>query len=284
MDDNNRYVNGLVKTDDVFYFPLGWQHSFQGIDPDVGCTLLLWFDNQDGAGSINLSDIMAAYPERIKRASLNGIPGEAMLSWPVKTNAIGSGTIQDEKITPSSNPQNLWPVFPVSQGKVSDSGEGGAEYAVRQEQLLAQLTMSGARIELQAGAMRELHWHTNADELHYVLSGKVRNIVHGNLGEPEEYLIEAGDIGYVPKQFVHYLEAVDGPATVIVCFNHPNWGTQGLSAMMAVTPTYITSATLNTTVEVADTYFPKESEAFLKVTPKIEDPNAVPNSGSDPGY
>jgi mannose-6-phosphate isomerase-like protein (cupin superfamily) len=142
---------------------------------------------------------------------------------------------------------------------------------VRQEQLQAALTMSGGRIELEEGAMRELHWHTNVDELHYVLSGCVRNIVHNNVDfpntKPKEYTICAGDIGYVPKNFVHYLEAISGPATVIATFNHPSWGTQGLSAIMSVTPVDVTASTLTTTVEVAEKYFPKESTAFLKKLP-----------------
>lgn len=268
MDDNNRYVNGVAHTGDVWFFPLGWQHSIQAVDPDDGCETLLFFDDEDGAGSINLSDMMAAYPEDILKASLNNIPSDIIETFPEKQNSVALGIVKDERLEPSDFPLDLWPVFPVDKGSISDSGEGGKEYAVRQEQMLATLTMSGGRIELDEGAMRELHWHTNADELHYVLEGCVKNIVHSNKNfpadKPEEYTICAGDIGYVPKQFVHYLEAVGGPATVIATFNHPSWGTQGLSGMMSVTPAHITASTLNTSEEVAKKYFPKESTAFIK--------------------
>ena len=129
--------------------------------------------------------------------------------------------------------------------------------------------MSGGRIELKDGTFRELHWHTNADELHYVLSGSVKNIVHDNVDfpevkQPEEYTIYAGDIGYVLTKFVHYFQAVRGPAVVIVIFNHPSWGTQGLLVMMSVTPVDVTTSALNTTVDVTEEYFPKESTASLK--------------------
>lgn len=273
MDDQNRYVNGVAKTGDVWYFPLGWQHSIQAIDPEEGCTTLLWFDDKDGAGSINLSDMIAAYPDDVIKASLNNIPTSIRDTFPDRTNSVALGTIKDERIPSSDFPTNLWPVFPVEKGSISNSGEGGTEYGVRQEQLQLALTMSGAKIELEEGAMRELHWHTNADELHYVLSGCVRNIVHSNVGfpddaKPEEYTICADDIGYVPKNFVHYLEAVGGPATVIVTFNHPSWGTQGLSGMMSVTPVDVTASVLTTTVEVAEEYFPKEPTAFVK---KVEE-------------
>jgi len=34
-------------------------------------------------------------------------------------------------------------------------------------------TMTGAILELEQGAMRELRWHPTADEWHYVLEGNV---------------------------------------------------------------------------------------------------------------
>ncbi len=286
-DEKNRFITTVANVGDVYYFPLGWQHSIQAVadveseeDEDIstrdpreptkggeGCTVLLWFDDADGAGSINLSDIIAAYPQDVLKASLNDIPTEVTDTFPDKTNALAFGTIRPngELNKPSDYPLDLWPVFPIEKGAILESGEGGKEYSVRQEQMLASLTMSGAKIELEKGAMRELHWHTNADELHYVVSGCVRNIVHSNQGMPaEEYVICAGDVGYIPTNFVHYLEAVDGPAEIIVAFNHPSWGTQGLSGMMSVTPADINAAVLKTTVEVAEEYFPKESTAFLK--------------------
>ena len=125
----------------------------------------------DGAGSINLSDMMHAYPYDVVKASLNNIPEELTLAFPDYTNTAAKGEIQDSRLPPSDFPLDLWPVFPVDKGTIT-SINGGTEYAVRQEQLLATLTMSGGRVELEDGVMRELHWHSNADELHYVLSGK----------------------------------------------------------------------------------------------------------------
>jgi hypothetical protein len=107
MDDKNRYVSGVAHTGDVWYFPLGWQHSIQAIDPDHGCTTLLWFDAVDGAGSINLSDMMAAYPDDILKASLNNIPTEIISTFPEKQNSVALGTIKDDRITPTDFPLDL---------------------------------------------------------------------------------------------------------------------------------------------------------------------------------
>ena len=50
------------------------------------------------------------------------------------------------------------------------------------------------------------------------------------------------------------------PSTILV-----RWETQGLSGMMSVTPDDINAAVLETTADVAEEYFPKESTAFKKL-------------------
>ena len=107
MDTENRYVNGVANTGDVWYFPLGWQHSFQAIHPTDGCTTLLWFDDKDGAGSINLSDMLSAYPEDILQASLNGIPSEALLSFPKKQITVAPAEIPGSMLSRPPAPSNL---------------------------------------------------------------------------------------------------------------------------------------------------------------------------------
>jgi oxalate decarboxylase len=41
-------------------------------------------------------------------------------------------------------------------------------------------TITGAVLELEPGALRELHWHPSADEWQYVLEGQVSVILFGS--------------------------------------------------------------------------------------------------------
>ena len=74
-------------------------------------------------------------------------------------------------------------------------------------------TMTGTLLNLKRGALRELHWHPNADEWQYVLSGKMRLTVFASHGLAKVVELGAGDIGFAPMGYGHALENVgNGPA------------------------------------------------------------------------
>jgi oxalate decarboxylase len=47
--------------------------------------------------------------------------------------------------------------------------------------------------------MREVHWHPNADEWQYYLSGTGRMTVFASQDSSRTFDFRAGDVGYVPK-------------------------------------------------------------------------------------
>ena len=56
--------------------------------------------------------------------------------------------------------------------------------------------MSGAVIHLEPGAMRQLHWHPNADEWQYVLKGEMTLGVFASEGRASVSRLATGDVGY----------------------------------------------------------------------------------------
>lgn len=67
-------------------------------------------------------------------------------------------------------------------------------------------TVTSAEVTVHPGAMRELHWHPNADEWQYYLSGKGRMTVFASGGHARTTDFEAGDVGYVQRTLPHYIE------------------------------------------------------------------------------
>jgi oxalate decarboxylase len=67
-------------------------------------------------------------------------------------------------------------------------------------------TTAMALVTVHPGGLRELHWHPNADEWQYYISGKGRQTVMstGPLGRTMDF--QEGDVGYVPQTFLHYIE------------------------------------------------------------------------------
>ena len=74
-------------------------------------------------------------------------------------------------------------------------------------------TMTGVVLDLKPGGLRELHWHPNADEWQYYVTGKARMTVFGSNGRVRTEEFQQGDAGYVPRGYGHYIENVgDEPA------------------------------------------------------------------------
>jgi oxalate decarboxylase len=63
-----------------------------------------------------------------------------------------------------------------------------------------------ALVTVHPGGLRELHWHPNADEWQYFISGKGRMTVVATGNKARTMEFQEGDVGYVEKTLLHYVE------------------------------------------------------------------------------
>ncbi len=66
--------------------------------------------------------------------------------------------------------------------------------------------LSIKRLRLEADAMREAHWHANADELAYVCEGEVHVRVVGNGDQVSSFIVGAGQMFHIPSGALHLIE------------------------------------------------------------------------------
>src|SRR5207248_1064744 len=100
------------------------------------------------------------------------------------------------------------------------NNKGGRLWVVDSKKFPISKTITGAVLELDPGALRELHWHPTADEWQYVLTGKVSVGLFGANWRYRAETLEAGDVGYIPQGYGHSLENVgDKPCRVLIGFN-----------------------------------------------------------------
>jgi oxalate decarboxylase len=112
--------------------------------------------------------------------------------------------------------------------------------------------MTGALLELEPGAVRELHWHPNADEWQYVISGSARMTVFASLGKAATVELEAGDVGYAPMGYGHYIESTGSePCRMLLAFNSGTYEEIGLSAWLAANPRAVVATNLGLSDEAA---------------------------------
>ena len=95
---------------------------------------------------------------------------------------------------------------------------------VSERQFPISTTMTGALMRIKPGGLRELHWHPNADEWQYYIKGRARMTVFGSHGRARTEEFAAGDVGYVPQGYGHYIENVGtDDLEVVIALNNGNF-------------------------------------------------------------
>jgi len=107
-------------------------------------------------------------------------------------------------------------------------------------------TVAAALAEVEPGAMREMHWHPNASEWQYYVSGKARMTVFASSGKARTFDYRAGDVGYVPYAMGHYVENTgDEKLVFLEMFKSDHFADVSLNQWMALTPPELVKAHLN---------------------------------------
>jgi oxalate decarboxylase len=110
----------------------------------------------------------------------------------------------------------------------------------------ASTTIAAALVEVEPGGLRELHWHPNADEWQYYISGRGRMTVFASSNKARTFDYQAGDVGYVPFAMGHYVENTgDEPLRFLEMFRSDRFADISLTQWLALTPRKLVQAHLN---------------------------------------
>ena len=113
---------------------------------------------------------------------------------------------------------------------------GGWARDVTTKSLPIATDIAGAHLYLNAGGVREMHWHTSA-EWAYILSGHCQVTVVDPEGETEVANYGPGDLWYFPKAHAHAIQTLGSePCHAILAFDdglYGEHGTFGLSDWMS---------------------------------------------------
>ncbi|HTW57069.1 MAG TPA: cupin domain-containing protein [Terriglobales bacterium] len=201
-----------VTEGDLWYFPTGIPHSIQGLGPD-GCEFLLVFDdgNFSEYETVLLTDWMAHTPREVLAKNF-GVSEAAMQKMVRHEKFIFQAAVPgpleaDRKSTAGS--LGLSPVdfsFRTAQMPVTKRTKGGEVKIVDSSKFKVSTTIAAAIVTVHPGGIRELHWHPNADEWQYYMSGQGRMTVFATGGRARTMDFQAGDVGYIQKTLPHYIE------------------------------------------------------------------------------
>lgn len=225
---------------DIWYFPRGHGHMLQCLGNEP-CHFILVFDNGyfSEFGTFSLTDWLGHVPPALLAKSL-GVPAATFQGFPREEVYFAQGPVPPD--TPAAplagvNPPPLPHKHSLHSQVPHATFRGGREWRVEARDFPISTTMTGVILELDPGAVRELHWHPNADEWQYLITGKIRATLFGSRGRYREATLDAGDVGYIPQGYGHSLENVGpDPARILIVFNAGTYQTVDLSQWIAGQP------------------------------------------------
>lgn len=255
IDPQGRNFIADVGVGDLWNFPTGIPHSIQGLED--GCEFLLVFDDGDFSENETflITDWFAHTPREVLAKNF-GVAKDTFADFP--SNVDKTGWILMGEVPP-----------PLEQDAVpSPAGPTPVNYAYRlleQEPIItaggqvriadssnfaAASTIAAALVEINPGAMREMHWHPNNDEWQYYISGKGRMTVFASSGKARTFDYQAGDVGYVPFAMGHYIENTgDEPLRFLEMFHSERFADISLNQWMALVPPELVQTHLHLNAE-----------------------------------
>lgn len=239
LDPAGAWYTADLGIGDLWYFPPGLPHSIQGLGPD-GCEFLLAFDdgNFDEDSTFLLSDWFAHIPKSVLAKNF-GVPASTFDRIPSPASEyIFAGNIDgslDGHLSENNRSKLKFSHSMLGQQPLTFAG--GTVRITDSSVFPLSKTIAAALVELEPGAMRELHWHPNNDEWQYYLEGEGRMGVFAASGQARTFDFRAGDVGYVPFATGHYVENIGSePLRFLELFKSEYYTDISLQQWLANTP------------------------------------------------
>ena len=240
---------------DVWYFPRGFGHSIQGIGSE-DCLFVLVFDNGyfSEFGTFSITDWVGHTPPEVLAKNF-GVPAATFANFPKREVYIAKGPVPPplpaDPAPGTLNPGTLTHRYRLLAQR-PETYPGGTNRLVSQREFPISTTITGALMRIKPGGMRELHWHPNADEWQYYIGGRARMSVFGSNGRVRTEEFNAGDVGYVPQGYGHYIEnAGSADLELLIVLNNGTYESISLANWMGANPHLL----LGTNFEVPDSTF-----------------------------
>jgi len=198
-----------------------------------------------------VTDWLAHTPPEILGKNF-GVPADAFAKIPLHNRWIFQGTLPSDLAADRAAVAKHAeaPPYPFihslgSSAPVKESSAGSIRVADSSNFKVA-TTVAAALVTMPPGAVREMHWHPNADEWQYYIKGKARMTVFDTGPNALTTDFSAGDIGYVRRNLGHYVENVgDTELQFVGVFRAPRYEEVSLSNWLTHTPAKLVAQHFN---------------------------------------
>jgi oxalate decarboxylase len=252
IDQDGKSFVADVKKDDLWYFPSGIPHSIQGLESD-GAEFMLVFDdgNFSESETVLLSDAMAHVPPEVlsknfgvTQVALKNVPRQELFIF--QTTVPGALEADQKAAAGALGTSKQDFAFRTMEMPATKRTKGGEVRIVDSSRFKASINVAMAMVTVRPRGLRELHWHPNADEWQYYITGKGRMTVVSTGNRARTMDFQAGDVGYVEKTLLHYIENTgDTDLIFLEMFKSSFYQDISFSQWLAHTPPELVMAHLN---------------------------------------
>ena len=158
------------------------------------------------------------------------------------------------------------------QGEIVEENDLGSMRRITVDNLPVLKNLSIKRLVLNPGAMRTPHWHANANELTYCVSGTALVSVLDNHSRFANFIVTAGQMFHVDSGALHHIENIGtDTAEFIIAFRHERPEDFGLGATFGA----FSDAVLGNTYDLPTSDFAKihRDTADHKLARRVGDPD-----------
>ena len=212
---------GDVGKGDLWYFPAGFPHSIQGLGPDGSEFMLIFNQGNFSEDATSLISQWVQHTPPSVVAKNFGLPESALKNLPTQNLYIfpadAPPSLEQDKaaVGGSAVASPYQYTFRMSTMAPTSKTSGGEIRVVDSHKFTAAKNISGAVATIKPGGLREMHWHPNASEWQYYISGKGRmTIVLPDGARTMDF--NANDVGFVPRVVGHYVENTGDTDLVIL--------------------------------------------------------------------
>ncbi|KAJ0123895.1 oxalate decarboxylase [Diaporthe amygdali] len=260
VDQNGAYQAETLGFGDIWYFPRGVAHTVQGTGEENEFLLVFDGPDTDAAGStFNLDDWVAHTPRDVLAKNF-GVDAAVFDGVPRPSPGVLNGSVGDDAgrvVTagPGEQPAAGADSFvyrTLQQPPIQAPGGGGSLYKIDSTNFPRSTSIAAALVTLAPGAMREMHWHPDAEEWLYFHQGTGRATVFTGDGNARTFDFGAGDTATFPAGSGHYVEntSADSGLTYLEVFRAGRVADISLAQWLALTPPEMAAQSLKVDASV----------------------------------
>lgn len=238
VDDERNVLVEDLEPGDLWLAPAGFPHAIQGLEEGTEFVLVFNDGNFSENQTLLVSELFAHTPREVlaknfgvPQEAFNGIPAHEKYIFPLPVPA------PIEEVRRQLGAVNFTDKYIFRASKLPKTEFPGGSIQLVDNTNFPVTNLAALFIDLEPGGMREIHWHPDADEIQYYLSGKARMTVFDAVNNARTFNYVAGDVGYVPRTLAHYIENIgDEPMRVINVFHTGKFKDVSLNNWLALTP------------------------------------------------